>query len=77
MGFEHPSDGGCADPVAEFEQFALDPLVSPAVVLGSEPFDQRDDLGADRWPSRPVRLGPLAGEQAMPLLDLLNYRGVE
>ena len=33
----------------------LDPLVSPAVVLGGEPLDERGDLGADRRPSRPVR----------------------
>jgi hypothetical protein len=31
-----------------FEQLALDPLVSPGVVLGGEPFDQRDDIGADQ-----------------------------
>ena len=62
--FEDPADGGCADPVAELEQLALDPLVSPAVVLGGEPLDQRCDLGADRWPSCPVGVGPLAGDQA-------------
>src|SRR6266851_504493 len=33
---EDPADRGRADPVAEREQFALDPLVSPAVVLGGE-----------------------------------------
>src|SRR5689334_21312096 len=60
---EDPADGGCADPVAELEQLALDPLVSPAVVLGGEPLDQRGDLGADRRPSHPVRVGPLAGDQ--------------
>jgi hypothetical protein len=27
--------------VAELEQLALDPLVSPAVVLGREPLDER------------------------------------
>src|SRR6267142_6250847 len=31
----------------------LDPPVSPAVVLGGEPLDQRDDLGADRRPPYP------------------------
>ena len=51
---EDPADRGCADPVAELEQLALDPLVSPAVVLGGEPFDERGDLGADRRPSCPV-----------------------
>jgi len=61
QGLEDSADGGCADSVAEFQQLALDRLVSPAVVLGGEPFDQRGDLGADRGPSRPVRVGPLAG----------------
>jgi hypothetical protein len=51
-------------PVAGFEQFALDPLVSPGVVLGGEPADECGDLGADRRPSCPVRIGPLAGDQA-------------
>ena len=61
---EDPADGGCADPVAELEQLALDPLVSPAVVLGGEPPGQRGDLGADRRPSGPVRAGSLPGDQA-------------
>jgi hypothetical protein len=51
-------------PVAELEQLALDPLVSPAVVLGGEPLDERGDLGAGRRPSCAVRVGPLAGDQA-------------
>ena len=50
--------------VAELEQLALDPLVSPAVVLSGEPLDQYGDLGADRRPSHPVRIGPLPGDQA-------------
>jgi hypothetical protein len=72
QGFEDPADSGCADQVAELEQFALDSLISPAVVLGGEPLDERGDLGADRRPSCPVRVGPLAGDQAMPLLELLK-----
>ena len=64
QGPKDTADGGCADPVAELEQLALDSLVSPAVVLGREPLDQRGDLGADRRPSHPVRVGPLAGDQA-------------
>src|SRR5882672_5656796 len=64
QGLEDPADGGCADPVAELEQLALDPLVPPAVVLGGEPLDERGDLGADRRPSCPVGVGPLAGDQA-------------
>ncbi len=77
QGLENPADGRCADPVAELEQLALDPLVCPAAVLGGELLDQHDDLGADRRPSCLVRVGPLPGNQAMPLLDLLNYRRVE
>jgi len=61
---EDPADRGCADLVAELEQLALDPLVSPAVVLGGEPLDERGDLGADGRPSCPVGAGPLAGDQA-------------
>ena len=34
------------------------------MILGGEPPDQRGDLGADRRPSCPVRIGPLAGDQA-------------
>jgi hypothetical protein len=40
-------------------------LYPQPVVLGGEPFDDRGDLGADRRPSRPVRAGPLAGDQAV------------
>ena len=70
QGLEDPADGGCADLVAEFEEFALDSLVSPVVVLGGEPPDKHGDLGADRRPSRPVRVSPLAGDQAaMPAQD--------
>jgi hypothetical protein len=50
--------------VAEFEQLALDPLVSPAVVLGGEPPDQRGDLCTDWRPARAVRMGPFPGDQA-------------
>ena len=64
QGLEDPADGGCADPVADLEQLTLDPLVAPAVVLGGEPLDQRGNLSADRRPSRTVRIGPLAGDQA-------------
>jgi hypothetical protein len=38
--FEDPADRGGADPAAELEQFALDPLVSPAVVFGGEPLNE-------------------------------------
>jgi hypothetical protein len=48
---EDAADGGCADAVAELEQLALDPLVSPAVILGGEPPDECGDLCGDRWPA--------------------------
>jgi hypothetical protein len=51
QGLEDPADGGCGDPVAELKQLTLDPLVSPAVVLGGDPLDQRGNLGAGRRPS--------------------------
>ena len=62
---EDPADRRRAYPVADLEQLTLDPLVSPAVVLGGEPLDERGDLGAGRRPSRPVRIGPLPGDQAV------------
>jgi len=65
QGIEDPADRGCANPVAEFEQLALDPVVSPAAVLGGEPLNQRGDLGTDRRPSCPLRVGPLPRDQAV------------
>jgi len=62
--FEDPADRGRADPVAELEQLALDPLIPPAVILGGEPLDQRGNLGADRRPAYPVRVGPPPCDQA-------------
>jgi hypothetical protein len=41
---EDPADRGSTDRVAKLEQLTLDPLVSPVVVLGGEPLDQRGDL---------------------------------
>jgi len=53
QGPEDPADRGGADLVAELEQLALDPLVSPPVILAGEPLDQHYDLRADG--GRPVR----------------------
>jgi hypothetical protein len=50
-GFEDAADRGCADVVSEFEQLALNPFASPAVVFDGEPVDERGDLSADGWPS--------------------------
>ena len=70
QSLEYPADGGGAGPVAELEQLALDALVSPAVVLGGEPLDERRDLSTDRWASGPVRVGPFLSHQAtMPSQD--------
>jgi hypothetical protein len=58
---EDPADRGRTDSVTGLQQLTLDPLVAPAVVLGGEPPGQRGDLGADRRPACPVRVGPFAG----------------
>ena len=50
--------------VAELEQLALDPLITPSAVLCGEPSDQRGDLCTDWWPACAVRIGPLPGDQA-------------
>jgi hypothetical protein len=63
-GLEHPADRGRAYPVAELEHLTLDPLVSPAAILGGEPFDERADLSADGRASGPVRIGPLPADKA-------------
>ena len=61
---EDPADRGCADAVAELEQFALDALVAPGLVLAGHPFDQRDDRWVEGWATGAVRVGPLLGHQA-------------
>jgi len=60
---EDPADRGCADPVTELEQLALDPLVSPAMIPGGEPPDQPGDLCTDWRPARVVTIGPFPGDQ--------------
>ena len=70
VALEDPPDRRGADAVAEFEQLALDPPVSPARVLPRHPYDQRGEDVVDRWPSGPVRVGPpLAHEVAVPAQD--------
>ena len=65
-----PPDRRGADAVAECEQFALDPDVSPARVLPRHPHHQVGEDVVDRWPSGPVRVGPSsADEAAMPAQD--------
>ena len=70
VAFEDPPDRRGADPAAEFEQLALDPLVSPVRVVRCRLHDQRGESAADRWASASVRIGPfLADETAMPAQD--------
>jgi hypothetical protein len=56
---EDPADGGCADAVAELEEFALDALVAPGLVLAGQPLDQRDDRWVEGWATAAVRVRPL------------------
>jgi hypothetical protein len=44
-------------PARACQDFALDPLIAPAAVLGGELLDQRGDLRADRRSAGPVRIG--------------------
>ena len=39
-------------------------LLYPQPLFSGEPLDECGDLGADRRPSYPVRVGPFAGDQA-------------
>ena len=58
------------DAMAELEQLALQPLVSPARVLPRHPHHQGGEHVVDRWPSGPVRVGPSAAYEAtMPTQD--------
>ena len=62
--------------MAEFEQLALNPLVSPARVLPRHLYDERGEHFVDRWPSGPVRVGlSSAHEMAVPAQD--GVRGDE
>jgi Pvc16 N-terminal domain len=57
---------GRHDTVAELEQLALDPRVSPARVLRRHPYDQRRDDVVDRRAAGSVRIGlPVAHEMAV------------
>jgi hypothetical protein len=63
--FEDPADGGCADVVAELEEFALDALVAPGLVPSGHPFDQRGDRRVEGWATGAVRVGPLLRDQGL------------
>jgi hypothetical protein len=64
QGLEDPADRRGADPVAELEQFTLDPLVPPAGILPREALDQRGGLGTERRSAAAVWVGPIPGDQA-------------
>jgi hypothetical protein len=62
--FEDSADRRRTDPVTEFKQLTLDPLVPLAVVLGGEALDQRNNLPADRRSACPLRIRPFPSDQA-------------
>src|SRR6185503_11792840 len=69
-GAAYPPDGRGADAMAELEQLALQPLVSPARVLPRHPHHQGGEDVVDRWPPGPGRVGPSAAhETTMPTQD--------
>jgi hypothetical protein len=56
--------------VAELEQLAPEPHVTPARAFPRHPHDQPREDVVDRWPSGPVGVGPSsADEAAMPAQD--------
>jgi hypothetical protein len=56
--------------VAELEEFALNALVAPGLVLSGHPFDQRGDRVLEGWATGAVRVGPLLDNQpAVPPQD--------
>ena len=64
------ADRGRVDPVAQRQELAPDPLISPAGVVSGHLLDERCDSGIQGWASRLVRVGPVHGyESAMPGQD--------
>src|ERR1035438_4597101 len=61
---EDPPHGRFADLVPELGQFTVHPAVSPGRVLPREPQYQVADLLAGPWAAWPVRIRPLALDQA-------------
>jgi len=64
VAHKDPLDRRGADTVAELEQFALDPHVSPARVLPRHPHYQGGEDVVDRWASGPVGVGPSSADEA-------------
>jgi hypothetical protein len=56
--------------MAELEQFALNTLVAPGLVLSGQLFDQGGNGVVDRWAIGAVRVGSFLGHQpAVPPQD--------
>lgn len=58
-----PPDRSQADPVAQADEVALDPSMSPARIFPSQPENQLPDLLADPRTAASVREGPMMGDQ--------------
>jgi hypothetical protein len=58
------ADGAGADPVAEANQFSVDPPMSPARVIPSQPPNKITYLVADTWAAGKVRIRPVPADQA-------------
>ena len=58
VALQDPADRRGADAMAELEQLALDPLVSPVRVLRRHPYDQRRDDWVDGWAPGAARVPP-------------------
>jgi hypothetical protein len=64
------ADRGGSDTVTEFEQLALDSLVSPADILPGHALDQHGHRVIEGWTPETVGIRPLLGDQAtMPPQD--------
>ena len=62
-GGKDPADRALPHAIAECKHFALDPAVPPGGILRGEADHQLADLDSDRRSARPVREGPLPGDQ--------------
>jgi hypothetical protein len=61
---ENAADRRGSHAVAEFEQLALDSLVSPALIFPGYAFDQQGHSVLDGWTSDAVGIRPFLGDQA-------------
>ena len=69
LAFEHVSNGGAPNTIAQFAQFALDFAIAPTRILSGQAHDQRFEFRRDTWPARSwlMSKGPLvAHEIPMP-----------